>query len=368
MLSLVVITVLCAIYALTMLYFTLGILRSQGAKDSQATPSVSVVVPLHNEENYALNTLKALSQQDYSGKWEVICVNDRSTDNTLNILNDFATQHSNFNVLSVPMDAPDLPSPKKRALETGFAIAKHEILMTMDADCIPPPGWLRLMASRFENNIAIVQGPKKNFGSNSILHSYQKLDTLGFTLIEAAGFSNKMPMVASAAALAYRKDLFYKVGGFSDLMQYMSGDDDMLVHKMIKEPVDYCYNLEPDAAVATAPVDSWKALLNQRARWSSNGTKYGNPAYTLFLTLIFCFYCWLLVGPLFSLAGLTPWSWWVGSFIVKFAVDAIMLGIGGWRLKCFKLLVWLPVVEIIQVPLIVFSVLKGLFFKNLRWE
>jgi len=356
------------VYVAMMLYFWIGILRARGpGKSSKHLPSVSVIVPLHNEEEFAERTLHALAAQQYDGEWEVICVNDRSTDATPAILEKFCANNPRFRVLHVPMDAPPLPSPKKRALETGFLVARHEILMTMDADCIPPVGWVRSMASRFEEGIAIVQGPKANTGDGFLVHAYQKLETLGLTLIEAAGFSMGTPAVASAAALAYRKDLFFKVGGFSDLMHLTSGDDDMLVHKMAKEPgVRFCYNLDPEATVLTAPVDTWRGLLNQRARWASNGTSYTNHAYTIFLALVYTFFVWLFLSPWFVLAGL-PLQYAVIPLTLKIAVDTLFLVTGAIRMRALPLLWCLPLVELIQIPVIVLSVPMGLL-RIYKWK
>ena len=89
---------------------------------------------MRNEEEFAERTLEALALQDYAGEWEVICVDDRSTDRTKEILEKFAATHPRFRVLSLPQDLPQIASPKKRALESAFKIAKNEVLLTMDAD------------------------------------------------------------------------------------------------------------------------------------------------------------------------------------------------------------------------------------------
>ena len=367
----IVLIILCAIYASMMLYFWVGLLKAKQPPKkldlSLPAPSVTVVVPLHNEEEFALRTLLALEAQQYSGDWEVICVDDRSTDSTPQILESFCATRPRFRLLHVPHSAPPLPSPKKRALETGFAEARFDILMTMDADCIPPVGWIESMASHFQGPIDIVQGPKANTGSSSLVHAYQKLETLGLTLIEAAGFTMGTPAVASAAALAYRKKLFYQVGGFSDLMHLTSGDDDMLVHKMSKEPdVHFCYNLDPEAIIQTAPVDTWRALLNQRARWSSNGTSYSNPLYTLFLSMVYSFYIWLLVSPWLVLWGM-PWAFFVAPLATKLLVDVIFLVTGAYKMRSLHLLRCLPIIELIQIPLIVLAVPMGLL-RIYRWK
>jgi len=365
----IIIGVLTALYVGLLLFFALGLLRAKRASiKGPATLGVSVIVPLRNEEAFVTRTLNALEAQDYKGKWEVICVNDRSTDQTPALLESFAATHPRFSVVHIPLEAPFLESPKKRALETGFAHAKYEILMTMDADCIPPKCWVTSMASQFVGNISIVQGPKKNTGSRSLVHTYQKLETLGYTCIEAAGFSMGTPMVASAAALAYKKDLFFKVGGFGDLVHLSSGDDDMLVHKMVKEPnVDFCYNLDPEAVVETAPVDSWRGLLNQRARWASNSTNYSNHAYTFLLTLIYTFYVWLLLSPWLAIFAGFPWEWFLIPFACKIIADTLFLTIGAVRLRISSLLFAIPHGELLQIPLIVLAVPMGIF-KIFKWK
>lgn len=359
---------LTTLYALLMLTFTFGLARTKRTSGS-AKPSVSVVVPMRNEEKFAEKTLNALAAQDYSGDWEVICVDDRSTDSTGSILDAFAKAHEEkFRVLHLDKNLPLIASPKKRALENGFREAKNEILLIMDADCTPSTKWLSAMAGRFEGDISIVQGPKKNTGKNSIIHQYQKLETLAYTSIEAAGFSLGRPMLASAACLAYRRDLFFKVGGFGELVNLSSGDDDMLVHKMMKEPnTKVCYNLNPDALIETAPVDSLSALFFQRARWGSNGTHYESAPYIFLLSLVYAFLLWIFVSPIFVLFFNFPVFYAVFPIAVKVLFDTIFLSVAACKLDEKKLLFSIPITEIIQVPMIVFAVpfgLLGLF----KWK
>ena len=364
----IILACLTALYALLFLFFIVGLLKTHRYKGPKATPSVSVVIPMRNEEEFAERTLEAVAAQDYVGEWEVICVDDRSTDRTREILEKFAATHPRFRVLSLPQDLPQIASPKKRALESAFKIAKNEVLLTMDADCIPRKSWITAMAGRFVDGICIVQGPKQNNGSRSMPHLYQKLETLGYTAMEAAGFSLGRPIVASAACLAYKKDLFFKVGGFGDLINLSSGDDDMLIHKMMKIPgTKVCYNLDKDAVIETAPVHTWKQLFNQRARWSSNGTNYESKSYILLLTLIYTYYIWMFVSPWCAIFLDFPWQWCVFSILPKIVVDFVFLSIASWKLKSKRrMLAFLPV-EFIQIPMIVFCVpagISGMF----RWK
>lgn len=323
-------------------------------------PDVTIVIPMRNEEQFIEATLNALNAQKYEGEWDVIVVNDRSTDKSAEIARLFCETHSRFSVIDIPLDSPQIASPKKRALNAGFLAAKGEFLLIADADCVPPPNWLASMAARYANGASVVQGAKANNGSGRFLHSYQKLETLGFTLIEAAGFNRNKPLVASAASLGYSKDLFFKCGGFEGLYDIASGDDDMLIHRMAKvEGTKFAYNWDASAIMPTAPVDSWKALLQQRARWGSNGTRYESKAYSVFLFCIYAFFVWLFVSPFLCLLGM-PVCYALVPFAIKICADFLLLFTGALRLKSLKLLWHLPLVEIIQVPLFVAAVPIGM--------
>jgi cellulose synthase/poly-beta-1,6-N-acetylglucosamine synthase-like glycosyltransferase len=359
--SFFVLAFVCGVYVLLMLAFGLGAWLARLRKtESGAMPSVSVVVPLHNEAANLERTLHALDAQDYRGIWEVVLVDDRSTDASPHMIDAFCASHPRFCAVHVPQNLPAIPSPKKRALEAGIQRAQGAVILSLDADCVPQPGWLGSMAACFVDGVGIVQGPKANNGPGGLLYGYQKLETLGFTTMEAGGFGLGRPMLASAANLAYRKELFWQAGGFGDLMQYASGDDDMLVQKMAALPgVRARYNGAPQAVVETAPVDSWRALLNQRARWASNGTSYSSVAYVLLLSFVYSFYAWLVLCPFLIPFGM-PASYLWAPFLAKVCVDLFLLGTGGALLGQKKLLLYLGATEIIQVPLIAIAVPLGL--------
>jgi cellulose synthase/poly-beta-1,6-N-acetylglucosamine synthase-like glycosyltransferase len=331
-----------------------------GFPEAKPLPSVSVIVPLRNEEIHAPSTLLALSEQDYAGEWEIICVNDRSSDGTESILREFCARDSRFSLVNIPVDAPKIPSPKKRALAAGFAAAKGEILMTTDADCMARPGWLRSMATRFEPGIGIVQGPKRIRGDGSVLSRYQEHEVFGLVSIEAATFALGRPMIASAPSLAYRKSLYESVGGFQGLEDTVSGDDDMLVRKMQKVPGwKVAYNPSLDACVTTSPADTWAGMLTQRARWASNGAHYEEKGFVALLSCIYAFYWWLAVGPILAAVGAVPWSLYLATAAAKIVCNGVFLAITSRRLGHRGILRDLLWCEILHVPIVLAAVILG---------
>jgi cellulose synthase/poly-beta-1,6-N-acetylglucosamine synthase-like glycosyltransferase len=338
-------------------------LRFSGGPESGETrhlPSVSVIVPLRNEEEHATATLESLLQQDYPGAWEIICVDDRSEDGTAEIIRGFCDRDPRFNLIRIPPGSPKIPSPKKRALAAGFAAAKGEILLTTDADCMAPRGWIRSMAKRFRDDIGIVQGPKKIRGDGSLLSRYQEHEVFGLVSIEAATFALGRPMIASAPSLAYRRELYEGVGGFQGLEDSVSGDDDLLVRKMQKESKwKVAYNPSPDACVTTSPATTWISMLTQRARWASNGAHYEEKGFVALLVCVYAFYWWLLLSPILALSGWAPWSaFWIPA-AAKILLSGVFLTITSRRLGHRGLLRDLIWCELLHVPIVVVAVILG---------
>ena len=347
-----------------MAFCILGALRLRRFQDEPghgpARPPVSVIVPLRNEEAHAPSTLRALAAQDYPGWWEVICVNDRSTDGTQQVIDAMCAADSRFSSVSIPPDSPPVPSPKKRALAAGFARARGEILMTTDADCLSGPGWVRSMAGRFGPGMGIVQGPKRIRGDGSILSHYQEHEVFGLVSVEAASFALGRPMIASAPSLAYRKEIYEAAGGFEGLEDTVSGDDDMLVRKMQRlGGWRVTYNPSPDACVSTSPAPTWRAMLQQRARWASNGAHYEEKGFVALLAGIYGFYWWLVLSPFLAAAGLVPWwSFWAPA-AAKIGLNAVFLGLTSRRLKHSGVLRHLVWCELVHVPVVLVAVIMG---------
>ena len=346
------------LYAGFLVFLSIGLLRLRRPRGT-ATPSISVVVPMHDEEQGVRATLAALRTQDYAGPWEVVCVDDRSRDATAAIVQETVDSDPRFRLVRISVDEEPVPSPKKRALARGMVEARHEILATTDADCLPPPHWLSTLARSFEPGIDIVQGPKHILGDGRSSHRYQRLEVLAFVAAEAAGFAWGKPFLASAPSLAYRRSIYEAAGGFQGLEGLISGDDDMLVHRMARAGGRPTYAFDPTASVGTHPADTWQQVLNQRARWASNGSRYESVGYVAFLIAIFLWWSWLLLGWLPVLLGDTPaWLWWA-PWAIKLPFDLLFLGIAAWRFERLGSLVDFLWAQPVQVAVAVRSAIAG---------
>nr|WP_269778702.1 glycosyltransferase family A protein [Microlunatus antarcticus] len=113
--------------------------------DGTDRPRFSVVVPAHNEADLLAATLEALAAQDVEASYEVLVVDNASTDATAAV----ARAHG----------ARVVPEPRRgvcQARQTGVDAARGEIIASTDADTVPPPDWLRRLDARLSADPAVV--------------------------------------------------------------------------------------------------------------------------------------------------------------------------------------------------------------------
>lgn len=261
----------------------------------QQVPSIfiSVIIPARNEEDNIGALLQALEQQTYPKElFEIIVIDDHSTDQTAAIV----TQFPRVTLLQLKEDA--INSYKKKAIEAGIASAKGELIVTTDADCVPPPGWLAIIASfKKETDAVFIAAPVAFQCNRSLLQQFQAMDFMVLQGITGAAVYRKHLSMSNGANLAYDRKIFYEVGGFTGIDHIASGDDMLLMHKIARAYPDRVQYLKsPKAIVSTTPMKTWKTFFNQRIRWASKARKYNDPRILPVLALVYLFnLCFLLL-------------------------------------------------------------------------
>ncbi len=167
-------------------------------------------------------------------------------------------------------------SNKKKALEIAIGEARGELIITTDADCIVPPGWLRHITGLYEEEQAVFIAAPVSFtpgdsqGTKNTLYYFQSLDFMTMQGITAASVRMNLGSMCNGANLAFSKAAFDTVGGYKGIDHIASGDDMLLMHKMQQHYPGRTRYLKSEAAiVATAAQPGWRDFLNQRIRWSS---------------------------------------------------------------------------------------------------
>lgn len=329
---------------------------------------VSVIVPFRNEEKFILRVLKSLESQDYpEDKFEVIFIDDNSTDNSKSIL-EKNIKKKNLKVITVPNDYSK-KAHKKRAIRYGIENSKGEIIVTTDADCVHPKSWLKSLLSFMNKDTGFVSGPVEFFSGQNLFEKLQKLEFAGLVITGAGLIGSNSPIICNAANIAYRRKAFDEVGGFLFQMNLSSGDDELLMQKIFCD-TDYkiSFALDKNAIVKTQSNSSLKQFYNQRKRWASKGLFYKNKLLILKLLLIYLFYLSFIILPVLGfLLGKIFFLIFALSFAIKIIFEFIVLKKGFELLFNKEALRLFPVAEIFHIPYIIIAGLSGAF-GNYQWK
>ena len=172
---------------------------------------VSVIICARNEAKNLKNNLPLILGQDYKS-FEVIVVNDNSSDNSLEILLEFQRKFHNFTVVN--LQQATLPG-KKEALSAGIKQSRFDILLLTDADCRPAsPNWISQMQEALNENIKIGLGHGPFISEKSFLNFFIRFEGI-YTAITYQSFAlSGFPYMGVGRNLIYHKSLFEKAGGF----------------------------------------------------------------------------------------------------------------------------------------------------------
>ena len=170
--------------------------------------SFSIVVPFRNEKENLPNLLHSISLLNYPKDLvEIILVDDDSDD-------EFRIQNLEFRIQMIK-NVRKSNSPKKDAIETAIQIAKHDWIITTDADCLVQKDWLTIYDQYIQKNevemvaSGVCYVPKKGF-----LSAFQNLDFLSLQGATIGSFRINQPFMCNGANFAYSKHFFRELKGF----------------------------------------------------------------------------------------------------------------------------------------------------------
>jgi cellulose synthase/poly-beta-1,6-N-acetylglucosamine synthase-like glycosyltransferase len=329
--------------------------------DSTFTIPVSIIAPAFNEEVLIVAAVRSLLRLEYP-HYEVIVVNDGSSDGTLRILQEaFDLQPRESFVRRVFSTRPirgayvSRVDPrltvidkenggKSDGLNAGLNFARFRYICTVDSDTVfHPHALLRAMRLVLRDpqrivgvtsHVAISRRPEEgNLGragteriDEGTLTNYQHLDYLRAFLINRLGWSRLDFMLCSVGAFAiWRRDLVVELGGFSGAFTCEDIEFTFRVHEHFrrrKEP--YRVLALAEAAGRTEGPDTIARLVSQRARWQRVITEtvwhyrrmFLNPRYGSVGLLGMPYYTLVeVLAPVFQVISVivVPTAWWIGD-------------------------------------------------------
>jgi cellulose synthase/poly-beta-1,6-N-acetylglucosamine synthase-like glycosyltransferase len=327
----------------------------------------SIIIPARNEALHIGNCLQSIVAQNYPAEFvEIIVIDDHSSDNTSTIVEQLRIRHTNIKLIKLAdeLNGEILNSYKKKAIENAIGYATGNWIITTDADCIAKPNWLSTYDAWIQtNNTVFVAAPVIFTNDGSVLQTFQFIDFMGLQGVTAASVNAGFHNMCNGANLAYKKEVFFEVNGFSGIDTIASGDDMLLMNKIkAKYPKQVSYLFAQDAIIATHPMPSWKTFFNQRIRWASKAEQFKTKDSNVFfvLVLIYVFNAALFVMPLGVFINVHFISFWLLFVALKTLVElAFSLPVAKFFNQPFVW--WFPFLEPLHIAYIVISGWLGKF-------
>jgi poly-beta-1,6-N-acetyl-D-glucosamine synthase len=269
----IIFLLICSLYAIRILsfrrqwiltpeFFTTG--------DAGFMP-LSVIIPFRNEYYNLPVLLQSLESQSLSSDaFEVLLINDHSEDGSEFLAAEFCRKHANYRLLF----NKGIPG-KKSALTLGIKNAKHEYIVTTDADCTHPIQWLKTLGI-----YAGLHHPDMIIGlvdlkvAKGFFNRFQEIEFLSIIAAGAGAAAGNGPIYCSAASLAFRRCLFLERTD-PMRMNIPSGDDTLFMFNLKKEGRQKIMLIKSqNTIVTTIGTTTLSDFLSQRKRWISKSRHY----------------------------------------------------------------------------------------------
>ncbi|CAD0007503.1 glycosyltransferase [Flavobacterium chungangense] len=352
------------------IFYYLGIFgKFAFGKPQSITPKklpVSVIVCAKNEEENVKKYIPLLAEQNYPD-FEIVLIDDASSDETLEVFEEFEKQYSNIRLVKVKNNEAFWGN-KKYALTLGIKASSKDYLLFTDADCYPvSKEWITVMTSQFTMNKTIVLG----YGGyekteRSLLNKIIRFETVLTALQYFSWAKTGLPYMGVGRNLAYKKEEFFNVNGFIEHIQVRSGDDDLFVNQAAnKANTTIAYT--PESFTYSKPKKTYKEWFTQKRRHVATANYYkffDKIQLGLFYSSQLLFF--LLV--ILLLAFQFQWIAVLALLATRYTIVWIVFGFSAGKLKENDLKVWFPIIEIVLVIIQINIFITNIFSKPANWK
>jgi glycosyltransferase involved in cell wall biosynthesis len=331
-------------------------------KKSNFSKSVSVVICGYNEEKHWESLVEKLLDQDYPN-YEIVLVNDQSTDNTKFVFKQWE-YHPKIKLVDISEDIKK-GFGKKFALTLGIKAAKYDYLLLTDADCKPRDShWISSMVQHFSTK-DIILGYGAYEKRAGLLNKLIRFDTFQVAMQYMSFAILGKAYMGVGRNLAYKKSLFFENKGFASHLHLPSGDDDLFI-KEVTNANNTIISAELSSHTLSEPKTTFKSWIRQKSRHLSTGVHY-KPYHKLMLGL------WTLSQSLFWLLFIVLLSWQhlIVFTLILFTIRLILqVVVSHFILKKLNekdLLVFLPLLELLFIFFYFIFIVNRLLKKKKFW-
>jgi glycosyltransferase involved in cell wall biosynthesis len=343
---LILLYVFIAITSIQLIYFLLIFSRFSFAKNNNKVETklpISVIICAKNEADNLKKNLPLILEQKYSD-FEIILINDVSSDDTLDVMESFKDKHSNIKIVDVRNNETFWGS-KKYALTLGIKASSNDFLLLTDADCKPNSDqWICKMTANFSDKKKIILGygayEKKK---NSLLNALIRFETL-LTAIQYFSYAKSgNPYMGVGRNLAYHKSEFFNVNGFMNHMKIRSGDDDLFINQVANKK-NTTIEFSEKSFTESTPPSSYSEWFKQKRRHISTAVHYNKKdQFLLGVFYVTQILFWSLFITLITLKY--EWKTVLFVFALRVFIQYVIYGFSAKKLKEQNLILIIPFLE-----------------------
>ncbi len=329
---------------------------------------ISVIIPIRNEAGNIKALLQDLDNQNYPADcFEVLVINDHSTDGSMGILQEMAGKvQYNLRIFSLPKE---VLYPKKEAVTMAVGIAEGELIVCTDGDCRVQKEWLSYISDFYQSKEAKFISMVVDFYQEKTF--FESLQTIEFASLIASGAASMQagfPTMCNGANMAYPKKVFLALNGYEDTAATPSGDDEYLLQKITKAyPKEVFFLKNPETIVYTEPKETIGEFFQQRKRWASKWKFQKNQSVKILAFFIFlCNFVPVLVLIL-TVSGNYPFYIFLAQILFKCCIEFVYLGL---VLKFLKKERYIKLILILQSFYMLYIICFGIVanFGKYEWK
>lgn len=235
--------------------------------EEETAPFVTIMVPAHNEGIVIVKTVEALLNFNFPrDKYEVIVINDNSSDNSAELLNALSREYPDRNLHVINTDNITGGKGKSNALNIGFKQAKGEVIAIYDADNTPEPNALRHLVAELvasDEYGAVVGKFRTRNKETNLLTKFINIETLAFQWMAQAGrFQLFKLCTIPGTNFIVRRSIIEEIGGWDDKALAEDTEISFRIYMM-----GYKIKFQPKAVTWEQEPQTLSVWFRQRTRW-----------------------------------------------------------------------------------------------------
>lgn len=233
---------------------------------------ISIITAAKNEAPLIQNFIYSITKLDYPQEnFEFILVDDNSSDDTYSKAKSLIEKNDNFKIIKA--EEKLLPA-KRGALLKGIQSSRFPYIVITDADCTPSVNWLKVCAAQFKLGNDFIFGAAPFYPDNNFINKLSCIENIKNQFLSFSLASLGAPYTASARNLGFSKEAFYRIGGYNNTIETMSGDDDLLLREAIKNKLRISAFYSSDSMVYSTTKMNLNDYLIQKTRHAQSSFYY----------------------------------------------------------------------------------------------